>query len=507
MKHAVVIGSGLGGLGIACILSKQGYRVTVLEKNNRHGGRAGVFEQDGYRFDMGPSWYLMPDVFERFFDLIGEPLEQHLTLKKLTPSYRIYFSGDPVPVDIEAQESKARILFESYEVGAGEKLHDYLAKSGYQYGIAIREFMYKNYDSVLDFFTKRTIVEGRKLSVLSTMDRYVKKFFRHPRLQKILQYQLVFLGSSPYETPALYNVMNHIDFSMGVYYPEGGIAAIPQALVAIAEKHGVTLRTGAEVTHIHSKDGVATGVELNSGEVVEADLVISDADLAWTETKLLSRKDRTYSERYWKKRTLAPSAFILYLGVDGPIDSLTHHTLLFAEDWKKNFDELFKTPGLPQDPSLYICNPSKTDSTVAPKGKENLFVLVPIGAGREYSEAELDAYQEKVLSMIEKECAIPNLRARIEVSRRYGPADFVTDYHSLGGTGLGLAHTLSQTSAFRPNNVSGKVKNLYYVGANTNPGIGMPTCLISAELAWKRIAGITDPAPMGKSRYDGEPSV
>lgn len=498
MKHAVIIGSGFGGLGAACILAKQGYRVTVLEKNDRLGGRAGVFSADGYRFDMGPSWYLMPDVFERFFDLIGEPIEKHLTLQKLTPSYRIYFSGDPVPVDVEAELEKAAALFESYEPGAGERLRDYLSRSGYQYDIAVREFMYKNYDSVLDFFNRRVMTEGRKLSVLSSMDRYVRKFFSHPRLQKILQYQLVFLGSSPYETPALYNVMNHIDFAMGVYYPEGGIAAIPEALVKIAKNAGAEFRTNAEVTEIIVENGKAAGVALASGERLSADLVISDADFAWTETTLLPPASRTYPEKYWKKRTLAPSAFILYLGVDGKIDSLTHHTLLFTEDWKRNFDQIFKTPGLPDDPSLYICNPSKIDPSTAPAGKENLFVLVPIGAGREYTEEELDAYQEKVLEMIETQCAIPNLRGRIEFMRRYGPADFVRDYHSQGGSGLGLAHTLLQTSAFRPNNVSKKVKDLYYVGANTNPGIGMPTCLISAELAWKRIAGITNPGPLGK---------
>lgn len=500
-KHAVVIGAGFGGLGIAALLAKQGYAVTIVEKHDTVGGRARAFSANGYRFDMGPSWYLMPDVFQRYFSLLGEKVEDHLQLAQLTPSYRIYFEGDTTPVDVQAEPEAAAALFEQYEVGAGQKLKDYLASSGYQYGIAIREFMYKNYDSVLDFFNRRTMVEGRKLAVLSTMDRYVRKFFSHPRLQKILQYQLVFLGSSPYETPALYNVMNHIDFAMGVYYPDGGINAIPEAIAAIARKHGATIRTNSEVTRIIVEDGIAIGVELQGGEVINADMIVSDADFAWTETHLLPPAARTYSETYWKKRTLAPSAFILYLGVDGPINSLTHHTLYFSEDWKNNFDQIFKNPSLPDAPSFYVCNPSKTDSTVAPAGKENLFVLVPIGARTDYSEEELDAYEEKVLDMLQERMGVTDIRSRIEYRRRFGPTDFAAEYYSQDGTALGMAHTLMQTAAFRPNNVSKKVSNLYYVGANTNPGIGMPTCLISAELAWKRIAGITTSEPLGETKY------
>lgn len=496
MKKAVIIGGGIGGLGTACLLAKQGYEVTLLEKNDMLGGRANVFTAEGYRFDMGPSWYLMPDVFERFFSLMGEDIADHLTLTKLSPSYRIFFEGLAKHVDLEADIEKAAALFDTLEPGSGEKLKEYVAQSEYQYEIATREFMYKNYDSLLDFFNKRTMVEGRKLSVLSSMDSYVKKYFKSDLVQKIMQYQLVFLGSSPYKTPALYNIMSHVDFNMGVYYPEGGIYRLVEALAGIARKHGAVLRTGAEVRRIITKERKAVGVELVNGEVIEADLVVSNADIAHTEQALVPSKLRSFTDRYWKKRTLAPSAFILYLGLTGRVDTLVHHNLIFSKDWHKNFAEIFDTPGLPADPSLYVCCPSRTDSTVAPEGKENLFVLVPIGAGVTYTDEELDAYRERVLDIMERELVIPDIRSRIEFERRYSLQDFERDYYSLGGSALGLAHTLGQTATLRPNNVSKKIKNLYYVGAGTNPGIGMPICLISAELAYKRIAGITTPEPL-----------
>lgn len=290
--------------------------------------------------------------------------------------------------------------------------------------------------------------------------------------------------------------MSYIDFNMGVYYPEGGIYRLIEVIANIARGYGATLRTGVEVARIITKGSIATGVQLASGEVIDADLVISNADIAHTESVLVPENLRSFSKRYWKKRTLAPSAFILYLGINGRADSLLHHNLIFAKDWHKNFSQIFDTPRLPTSPSLYVCAPSRTDPSVAPEGKENLFVLVPIGAGVTYTEKELDAYRETVLDIMEKEFQIPDLRARIEFERRYSLADFEQDYYSLGGSALGLAHTLGQTATLRPNNVSKKIPNLYYVGAGTNPGIGMPICLISAELAYKRIVGIKSPEPL-----------
>lgn len=496
MKKVLIIGSGFGGLGSACLLAKAGYDVTVLEKNEQPGGRASVFEAQGYRFDMGPSWYLMPDVFEHFFTLMGERVEDYLNLKPLKPSYRIFFKDKQKTVDIFSDLEKDIPTLEKLEPGVGPRLREYLKRAAYQYDVAIRRFLYKNYDSPLDFLTWEAMIEGSRLSVFSKMDAYVRRFFKTDELQKIMQYTLVFLGSSPYNTPALYNIMSHIDFSMGVFYPQGGIYEVIRALVAMAEKHGAQIRTHAPVRKILVEEGITRGVELENGERIEADIVISNADIAHTDLALLPPEARVHGEAYWEKRVLAPSAFILYLGVQGRVPSLTHHNLLFSADWKKNFAEIFDQARWPEDPSMYVCAPSVTDPGVAPEGKENLFVLVPIASKLSYTEQELEAYADKTLATLEREMDIPDLRSRIEYRRIFCVNDFATRYNSFGGSALGLAHTLGQTAIFRPNNINKKAKNLFYVGAGTNPGIGMPICLVSAELAYKRIIGDKSSGPL-----------
>lgn len=545
-KSAIIIGSGFGGLGSACILAKAGWDVTVLEKNEMVGGRASVFEavydetsqkyvekppegllgdamqgageqrsetyqkvrltssaasnaaeraEEVFRFDMGPSWYLMPDVFEHFFNLLGEHVEDHLNLQKLAPSYRIFYKDQGAQVDIYSNLEKDLPTIEKIEAGAGEQLKKYLDQAGYQYSVAKDRFMYKNYDSFRDFFTREMATEGRKLSVLANMDKHVKKYFKTDQMQKIMQYPLVFLGSSPYNTPAIYNIMSHIDFNMGVYYPQGGIYEITKALKRIAEKHGAKFTLNSPVEQIMVENGRAVGVRTNSGEQ-RADVIISNADVHHTEQALLEPPYRTKSEKYWKKRTLAPSALIMYLGVKGTIPSLTHHNLLFSKDWKENFAQIFDTPQWPTDPSLYVCNPSKTDASVAPAGHENLFVLVPIASGLQYTEEELEQYADTILQTLEHEMNIPNLRQNIVYKKLFSVKDFAERYNSLEGTALGLAHTLKQTAIFRPNNISRKVKDLYYVGAGTNPGIGMPITLISAELMYKRLINDNTSGPL-----------
>lgn len=499
MPKAIIIGSGIGGLALACMLGKKGYAVTVLEKNEQVGGRASVFEANGFRFDMGPSWYLMPDVFEHFFHLLEEDVHEYLDLQKLSPSYRIFFKdgeSDKRIVDIFSDLEKDIQTVEQLEKGAGEKLKTYLAKAKTQYEIALNRFMYKNYSSLKDFFTREAMAEGRKLSVFQTMDRYVKKFFHSREMQQLMQYTLVFLGSSPYNTPALYSIMSHVDFAMGVYYPQKGIYTIPEALARIAKKYGVEFRVNTPVKNIVTNDGVAVGVETALGEFLPADMVISNADIHHTETVLLEKKDQSFSRRYWNSRVLSPSAFIMYLGVEGKIPTLTHHNLIFSRDWQKNFAEIFDTPAWPTDPSLYVCAPSITDPTVAPVGKENLFVLVPIASRLSYTESDLDRYADAVLQTMETEMNIPDLRKRIIYKKYFCVKDFTERYNSFGGSALGLAHTLTQTAIFRPDTKSKKVKQLYYVGAGTNPGIGMPVCLISAELVYKRIIDDTSAGPL-----------
>lgn len=495
-KKVVVIGAGIGGLGTAGLFAKKGYDVTVLEKNENLGGRANVFEANGFRFDMGPSWYLAPDLFEHFFELMGERVEDHLDLVRLSPSYRIFFNNDPKPLDIHSDIAIDSATFESIEPGSAEKLRAYLKQSEYQYEVATQHFMYKNYDTIFDFFNRRVMTEGQKLSVFSKMHSFVSKFFKSKKLQQVMEYTMVFLGTSPYEAPALYNLMSHMDFNQGVFYPKGGFYELINALAAIAEKNGARLRTNSPVAEIVVHHGVTNGVRLESGEFIDAEIVISNADIQFTETKLLDEPWRTHREKYWKKRVMAPSAFIMYLGVNEKLPNLIHHNLLFSEDWRKNFDNIYKDPRLPDEPSLYICAPSVTDASVAPDGKENLFVLVPIASDLKISDEEKEAYSEKVLELIEGEMNLPGLREKIEYKRIYTVDDFSADYNAYKGTALGLAHTIWQTAIFRPKNQSKKVKNLFYVGAGVNPGIGTQICLISAELVYKRVHGITTAEPL-----------
>lgn len=491
----IIVGSGIGGLATACLLAKAGYEVEVFEKNECLGGRASIFEANGYRFDMGPSWYLMPDIFEHFFTLMGKKVENYLDLIKLSPSYRIFFRGQKRQQDFFSDLSKDLPIVERIEVGAAERLKEYLEVSAYQYEIATKFFMYKNYDSWRDLFTWQTMKLGRKLAVFTSMHNYVKSYFKTDELQKIMEYQLVFLGSSPYNTPALYNIMNHIDFNMGVFYPQGGIYEIINALVSIGNELGVKYHTSTAVEKIVVNESEATGV-LVKGAIHKADIIISNADMVHTEQALLEPQYQSFKPTYWEKRVMSPSALVMYLGVKGKIPQLVHHNLIFSADWKTNFTEIFEDKVWPQDPSLYVCVPSKTDPTVAPAENENLFVLVPIAPGLQYNEAELQKYADRILHILAQEWQIPDLVSRIEFQKLFCVADFTERYNSFQGSALGLAHTLRQTACFRPNNKSRKVRNLYYVGAGTNPGIGMPICLISAELVYKRIMGITSAEPL-----------
>jgi phytoene desaturase len=497
-KKVIVIGAGIGGIATACLLAKKGYSVTVLEKNSKPGGRATIFEEKGYMFDMGPSWYMMPDIFEHFFMLMEEKITDHFSLKRLSPSYRIFLKSERKHYDFYSDLEKTVETFESLEKGSGEVLRDYMKTTEYQYKIARDEFMYKNYDSIFDFLNKRVMTEGRKLPLFSKVEKIINNKFNSEILRKVLQYQTVLLGTSPGDAPGIYSMMNYVDFVEGVWYPDGGIYKLIEAMVRIAEKNKVSIKTNCPVSRIIVQDGEARGVLLEDGRTIDADIVVSNADIVHTDQVLLEKPYRQKSPSYWDKRLMAPSAFILYLGVDGVIPSLQHHNLLFAQDWTKNFSQIFKKPEWPTDPSLYVCAPSKSDTTVAPPGKENLFVLVPIAAGLTHTDESLKEYADKTISQMEEYMDIPNFKSRIEFQRIYAVNDFIKDFNAFKGSALGLAHSLGQTAIFRPNNINKKVKNLYYVGAGTNPGIGMPICLISAELVYKRIEKITDPAPLGK---------
>ncbi len=497
-KKVVIIGSGVGGLSAGALLAKRGYKVTILEKNESLGGRANIFHAKGFTFDMGPSWYLMPDVFEHFYGLLGEDINDHLDIVRLDPSYKVFFPGEDTlqEIDIHSDLEKDLETFEKLEPGVTPKLRKYLSRSKKQYKIAINHFMHRNYNSSWDFLSWEIAKEGRHMNPLQTMERYLNSWFSSSRLKKILEYTLVFLGSAPAKTPALYNVMNHVDFGMGVFYPRGGIYTIIESFKNMIEKFSGDIRTSSPVRNIIVKNNTAVGVELESGETINADYVISNADLWYTETKMLAPEHQSFPESYWKKRTMAPSAFILYLGLNTEVPGLLHHNLRFAQNWKENFREIFDEPRLPEDPSYYVCKPTHTDKNIAPAGQDILFTLVPLPYDINISDEEKKHYRDKVITMMKKDLNLPKLEEMISYEREYWSEDFAKDYNAYRGNALGgEAHTLKQT-LFRPRNKSKKVHNLFYAGAGTNPGIGVPTSIISGQLAYKRIEGIKHPHPL-----------
>jgi phytoene desaturase len=484
-SSAIIVGAGLGGIATACLLAKKGWRVTVVEKNSQLGGRIGRIETNGFRFDTGPSWLLMPDVFEHFFTLLGEDLSHHLNLTRLAPAFRAFFA-DGSCVDLQADIAHDAETFERIEQGSGSQLKKYLAMMQYQYNLAVEQFIYKNYDSRRDFNFKM-LSEGIKLNVLSNFDRKVGKQFKSLRLRQILEFATLFLGTRPSETPALYGILNHALLTQGVFYPAGGIYTLIEALTNIAKTHGVVFKLHTSVQEICVESGKATGVIVDGNTQLSADIVISNADLHHTEHNLLAANARTYDNDYWEKARLAPSACIMYLGLKGTLPQLSHHNLLFSHDWESNFADVFDTQTWPEQPSLYICNPSKTDKNVAPPRHENLFVLVPVAAGIEYSTDDLEAYSKKILKLMASRLEIPDLSQRIVYKQLYCAKDFAQQFNSFQGSALGLSHIFRQTAVFRPSSQNSRVRNLYYVGASTHPGIGMPPTLISAELLAKRL--------------------
>ncbi len=486
-KKVVIIGAGIGGLATANLLAQSGYEVHVYEKNAQLGGRAGQFRKKGFTFDTGPSWYLMAEVFERYYGLLGTSTKAELDLIRLKPAYKIY-SGDE-SLTIFGDRRRDAKTFEALEPGAGEKLIAYVDRSREIYQLALRRFLYTNFDSNRQLLHKEVVKNlGPMLKLATTpLHRYVQKYIKHPRLQQILEYPTVFLGSSPYSAPALYSLMSALDFDEGVYYPKGTMYAVVESLVKIGKKLKVRYHVNTGVKRIMTKNGVAVGVALESGEKVEADIVISNADLHFTETKLLRPVDQTYSKSYWDKREPSPSALLMYLGVQGKVPEFEHHTLLFTENWKENFHNIFAKKAIPKPASLYISKTSQSDAT-APEGDENIFVLVPLPAGKTITKKELETLADVYLEQIRQTTGV-DLKGRAITRTLFGPEDFSSKYNAWQSTMLGPSHKLTQSAFFRTPNKSKKVSNLYYVGASTVPGIGVPMCLISAELVHKRIVG------------------
>lgn len=476
-RSVAIIGGGFGGLSAACYLADAGADVTVLEKNEQIGGRASVLDHAGFRFDMGPSWYLMPDVFDRFFAHFDRSPEEYYTLEHLDPHYRIFWK-DGDRLDVTADIADTKTAFESYEAGAGEALDRYLDRAEKTYEVGMEQFVYTDRSRFRDYLDWDVAKNAPGLGLLGSMRDHVANYFDHEKLRQVVQYSLVFLGGSPKNTPALYNLMSHVDFDLGVYYPDGGIGSVVDGVVELGRSLGVEYRTGVEVREISGQRGDFQ-LETTAGTVA-ADIVVSDADYAHTEQALLEPADRQQDEAYWDDRTYAPSAYLLYLGVSGDLPELAHHSLVLPTDWDPHFEQIFDAPEWPDDPAYYLCAPSKTDDTVAPEGCSALFALVPIAPGLEDGEAAREAYREQLLDDIAANTGV-DLRDRILVEETFSVTDFATRYNAREGTALGLAHTLRQTGPLRPSHRSSALDGLYYTGAYTTPGIGVPMCLISGQ--------------------------
>ncbi len=483
-KKAVVIGAGLGGLATAALLAKDNYQVTIFEKNDRIGGRAMVFKEKGFIFDSGPSWYLMPEVFERYFRIFRHRPEDFYKLKRLDPQYRVFF-GNGEKIDIRSSLNKNLAMFENLEKGSSKGVVEYLSIAKTQYHSAMQNFVYRNYDSIFDFFDSNLMKAGKDMRIFQSLDGFISQYVKNEKIKKILLYTTVFLGGSPKNTPAMYAIMSYLDFYSGVYYPMGGFGAVVGAFEALCKQHEVEVLVNSAVEKIVTDNGRATGLVVN-GKYFNADIVIANADYHFVESQLLSPKDRSYSEKYWTKKTLAPSAFIAYLGVKRKVKNLLHHNLMLANDWQVHFSEIFKNPVWPNDPSYYVCCPSKSDSSVAPSGKENIFILVPVASGLKLSEQKRREYSKKILELLKNEIE-DDFTKDIEVQKTFSVPDYEETFNSFRGTALGLSHTFFQTAIFRPKNQSKKVKNLFFVGQFTTPGVGVPMVIISAQLTYERI--------------------
>ena len=482
IKQVVVIGAGFSGLAAAALIAKEGYAVTLLEKNNQPGGRARVWEKDGFRFDMGPSWYWMPEVFENYFALFGKKSSDFYELQRLDPGYRIYWEKDDA-LDIPASMSELEALFESIEPGAANNLKIFLAQAGAKYRTGMGEYVFKPGHSAVEFFDLDLIKKSFNLQLLTNMSKHIRKYFKHPKLIQLLEFPVLFLGATPQKIPSLYSLMNYADLVLGTWYPMGGMYQIVNAMVRIAEEQGVKINLDTEVTRINIKNSCIVSVSTNQVDY-PADMVIANADYEYVDQHLIDEPYRNYSKKYWNTRTLSPSCLIWFIGTNKKIPEIQHHNLFFDEDFEQHAKEIYTDPKWPEKPLFYVCCSSKTDDSIAPKNGENLFFLMPVAPGIEDQESIREQYLELMLSRFEKVTG-QAIRDNIVLKRSYALKDFKNDYHSFKGNAYGLANTLTQTAFLKPAIKSKKIKNLLHTGQLTVPGPGVPPAIISGQVVAK----------------------
>ena len=491
-KKAIIIGCGFAGLSAACFLAKAGYRVTVLEKNEQPGGRARQLKIDGFTFDMGPSWYWMPDVFERFFQQFNKNVTDYYELKRLDPSYRVYWQNETT--DIPADYTALKDLFEKLEPGSSKKLDLFLNEAAYKYKTGVQKLVYKPGLSITEFLDADLLKGIFKLDVFTSVKKHIGKYFKHPHIQQLLEFPVLFLGALAEKTPALYSLMNYADIKGGTWFPKGGMYAIVDAMYKLALELGVAFQFNKNVTGIEVENKLATKVACDnidgSTSTYTADVIIANADYHHVEHILLPSQFKNYSEDYWDKRTMAPSALLYYVGLNKKLKNVCHHSLFFDTSFKEHAEEIYVTKQWPAAPLFYVSATSVTDESAAPKGCENLFFLIPVAAGlADDTEALREHYFEKILSRFEEKINEP-VKENIIVKRSYAVSDFINDYNAYKGNAYGLANTLLQTALLKPSLKNKKVKNLFYTGQLTVPGPGVPPALISGEVVAKQVINL-----------------
>jgi phytoene desaturase len=482
-KNIGIIGAGLSSLYAACMLSKKGYDVTVYEKNSMAGGRSQTFSANGFTFDMGPSWYWMPDLIDKLFLDIGEEREQYYGLHRLDPAYKIFWQ-DKETSEIPVNDQALYDLFDTFEKNGGEKLTKFLKSAKKKYNIALSDFIENPGLSLFELIKLKAIKGAFHLDIFKSVEKDVSNRFLSEKARSILNFPVLFLGAMPDKIPSMYTLMNFADLKLGTWYPDGGMNSIASALEKIAVKNGVKFHYNCPITSIESNMGAVTGIVSANG-FEKFDYVISGADYHFTEQKLLQQNHRRYSEDYWDKRSMAPSSLIFYLGVDKKVANLNHHNLFFDESLKAHGDTIYSNKNWPEKPLFYACVPSITDDSVAPANQENIFILIPIAPNIEDSEATRDKYLDYVLDKLKLHTG-EDIRDNITYKRSFCVADFKSEYNSFKGNAYGLANTINQTANLKPK-IKSKLKNVFFCGQLTVPGPGIPPALISGKIAANQI--------------------
>ena len=483
-KTIAIIGAGISGLSAAAYAAQAGNKVHLYEKHPQPGGRARQFStENGYVFDMGPSWYWMPDIIDNFFQDFGYKTSDFYHLVPLNPQFEMVFEDGLLTVPESYQDLKN--LFEELETGAGKKLDIFMSAAKYKYEVGMQDFVHKPCYSWLEFVSPKIASSALKLDLLSNFRSYVSKYFSHPKLRTLMEFPVIFLGASPKNIPALYSLMNYGGYALGTWYPMGGFYQLVLGMKEVAENQGAVFHFNQNVEKIVTEEGVASGIVVN-GEFKEFDAIIASSDYHHTET-LLNSEVRNYDQKYWKSRTFAPSCLIYYLGFKERLPNLKHHTLFFENDLDEHIKSIYEEKKWPEKPLFYACCPSQTDPEVAPQGHENVFLLMPLATGLNDEESTREHYFQDMIKRLEKHTGAKDLLAKLNYKRSYCVDDFISDYNAYGGNAYGLANTLSQTAVLKPGIKNKHLSNLFYTGQLTVPGPGVPPSIISGKIVAKEV--------------------